>query len=187
MLRQASARRLTPMGQVPSQQRGEIVEIELLRHNKTLSSAANLLDDTGMRRVVKMPLERNEKWERAKPAFVPVLQEALDITLTSNAAGGAFGKCQRLELALGQERDPNNQNQNPLSTTEAQRQQRVDARSVVPGGWLEKASATMAEYGLEVVLDCRDGQYGFAGIGILDPESPEDPVDGAHPGTGCCG
>ena len=175
------------MGQVPSQQRGEIVEIELLRHNKTLTSAADILEGAGMKRVIKMPLERNEKWERAKPAFVPVLQEALEITSTSNAAGGAFGKCERLELALGQERDPVQSNQNPLTTTDAQRQRRVEAREPVSGGWLERANTTMAEYGLEVVLDCRDGQYGFAGIGILDPESPEDPVDGPHPGTGCCG
>ena len=175
------------MGQVPSQQRGEIVEVELLRHNKTLTSAADVLEGAGMKRVVKMPLERNEKWERAKPAFVPVLQEALEITLTSNKAGGAFGKCKRLELALGQQRDPEKQVKHPLTTTSAQRQQRIDARETVQGGWLERANTTMAEYGLQVVLDCRDGDSGFAGIGVLDDSSPEDPVDGAHPGTGCCG
>ena len=174
------------MGQVPSQQRGEIVEIELLRHNKTLTSAADVLDGNGMSRVAKMPLERNAKWESAKGAFEPLLQEALDITAASNASGGAFGKCQRLELALGQERDPGGTVKNPLTTTETQRQQRVDARETVAGGWLERASMAMAEFGLEVVLDCRDGKYGFAGIGILDPESPEDVVN-THAGTGCCG
>ena len=133
------------MGQVPSQQRGEIVEIELLRHNKTLTSAADVLEGAGMKRVVKMPLERNEKWERAKPAFVPMLQEALDITSTSNAAGGAFGKCQRLELALGQQRDPGKKVKHPLTTTSAQRQQRIDARGTVEGGWLERANTTMAQ------------------------------------------
>ena len=178
------------MGQVPSQQRGEIVEIELLRHNKTLTSAADVLAGAGMKRVVKMPLERNEKWEGAKAAFVPLLQEAFEITSTSNAAGGAFGKCQRLEIALGQQRDPAGtvkNSANPLRDPGEGLEEKIAAKQTVAGGWLERANAAMAEHGLEVALECRDGEFGFAGIGILDPDSPEDRVDGAHPGTGCCG
>ena len=155
------------MGCVPSAELGEIVAIELLRHNDFKTNAHTYLEGS-MKSHSKMPATTNGNWERAKQAFKPLLQEALDIR---NANRGIFGTATKLEAALGQERAASD----PVGTGVA-----------VAGGWVERAKSAMAECGLELVLHAKNGPQGHCLIAILDPASPE-PVVIQHRGTGCCG
>ena len=54
-----------------------------------------------------------------------------------------------------------------------------------PGGWLERANATLGEYGLQCFLDRRDGDKGFIAFAIVDPNSPEKVA--VQPHDCCCG
>ena len=157
------------MGCVPSAERGEIVAIELLRHNDFKTNAAAYLQFGNLKSHSKLPAERNQNWERAMPTFETFLQEALDIR---NDNRGVWGTATKLEAKLGQERD---------DATDA-----VGTGTATPDGWLARANAAMGEHGLEVVIHAKNGPQGHCLIGILDPANPE-PVVIQHRGTGCCG
>ena len=156
------------MGCVPSALLGEIVAIELLRHNDFKTDAHTYLQDGGLKSHSKMPAAINQNWERAKPGFKSLLQEALDIR---NANRGIWGTSTKLEKLLGQERAPSD----PTGTGAA-----------VAGGWVERARSALAENGLELCLHAKNGDQGHCLIAIIDPASPEAKV-GCHRGTGCCG
>ena len=120
---------------------------------------------------------RNENWERAKPAFRPFLEEAQQIR-AEIAKGGIFGFGSRLEEALGMVRSSN-----PIF---ASKEERWKTMENTPGGWLERVNIALADYGLEVYIDRKDGDKGFIAFGVVDPKSPEAVADGCHWGTGCC-
>ena len=141
------------MGCVPSALRGEIVAIELLRHNDFKTQAPAYLAKP-LRRHTKMPQMFNESWERGKPKFEPLLQEALDIRNAQRK--NILGSSTKLEASLKE------------------------------AGWLGRANTTMAEFGLEVIVDAKDGGEGHCLIAILDPRAPEEKVI-THRGTGCFG
>ena len=156
------------MGCVPSAERGEIVAIELLRHNDFKTNATAYLAGN-LKSHSKMPKVPNENWERAKATFEPLLQEALDIR---NDNRQMWGMSTKLEGLLGQKRAAGD----PVGTGAA-----------VAGGWLQRARSAMAEFGgLEVVIHAKDGSQGHCLLVILDPANPE-PVVIQHRGTGCCG
>ena len=46
-------------------------------------------------------------------------------------------------------------------------------------------NTALADHGLEVYIDRKDGKGGFIGLGVVDPNSPEV-VTTLHRGTGCC-
>ena len=168
------------MGGVPSLHRGEIVVFNLGNAHTTTSGIAGtpvekLLGDRGVSTVLKVPKVRNENWERAKPAFKPLLEEALQIRADIRKKGlPGFGS--NLEPALGMTRKST-----PTHTAHWASMENT------PGGWLERANTTLGEYGLQCVLDrpqgTSDTDIAFA---IVDPQSPEHmPGCGEH--DCCCG
>ena len=62
------------MGGVQSLDRGEIVAFNLGPPAIASTPVEKLLGDTGVINVLKVPKVRNENWERAKPAFKPLLE-----------------------------------------------------------------------------------------------------------------
>ena len=124
--------------------------------------------------MLKVPKVRNENWERAKPAFKPLLEEALqiraDIRKKKDTADndkvyfGGFGS--KLEEALGMTR----------KSTEyyASKEELWASMENTPGGWLDRANTTLGEYGLQCFLDRipRDGDAIY--FAIVDPQSPEE-------------
>ena len=148
------------MGGVPSLDRGEIVVFNVGPPGIASTPVEKLLGDTGVPNVLKVPKVRNENWERAKPAFKPLLEELLQIRATI-LKDGRWGFESKLETALG--RTPKS---TPVENT--------------PGGWLERADTTLGEYGLQCLFDFRE--LAFA---ILDPKSPEQVKNCPH--DQCCG
>ena len=55
-----------------------------------------------------------------------------------------------------------------------------------PGGWLERVNTALADYGLEVYIDRKDGDKCYVAFCVVDPKSPEAVAYGTHSGTGCC-
>ena len=174
------------MGGVPSLDRGEIVVFNLGPPGIASTPVEKLLGDTGVINVLKVPKVRNENWERAKPAFKPLLEEALqiraDIRKKKDTADndkvyfGGFGS--KLEAALGMTR----------KSTEyyASKEELWASMENTPGGWLDRANTTLGEYGLQCFLDRipRDGDAIY--FAIVDPQSPEElPPCGPH--DCCCG
>ena len=164
------------MGCVPSLQRGEIVAFNTGHPKFGSTSVDTLLGDKVVVGVLKLPAVRNENWERAKPAFKPFLEEAQQIR-AEIAKGGIIGFGSRLEPALGMVRSSN-----PLF---ASKKARWKTMKHTPGGWLEMVNTALADHGLEVYIDRKDGKGGFIGLGVVDPNSPEV-VTTLHRGTGCC-
>jgi len=173
------------MGCVPSLQRGEIVVFNLGNPHFGSTSVDKLLGNEVVRSVTKVPAVRNENWERAKPAFKPFLEEAQQIR-AEIAKGGIIGFGSRLEPAMGMVRSAN--------ATFASKEKRWATMQNTPGGWLERVNTALADYGLEVYIDRRDGDQGFIAFGIVDPKSPEAvaggcanwPAGNSHCGTGLC-
>ena len=164
------------MGCVPSLQRGEIVVFNIGNPSFGTTSVDTLLGDESVTSTTKVPAVRNENWERAKPAFRPFLEEAQQIR-AEIAKGGIFGFGSRLEEALGMVRSSN-----PIF---ASKEERWKTMENTPGGWLERVNIALADYGLEVYIDRKDGDKGFIAFGVVDRNSPEV-VATAHWGTGCC-
>ena len=165
---------LDRMGGVPSLQRGEIVSFNLGNPGFARKPVEELLGDTRIGNVLKVPKVRNENWERAKPAFKPLLEEAVQIRASIK---GIFGFGSRLEPALGMTRKPT-----PVFCS---KEVRWASMETTPGGWLERANATLGEYGLQCFLDRRDGDKGFIAFAIVDPNSPEKVA--VQPHDCCCG
>ena len=161
------------MGGVPSLQRGEIVVFRVDNDHIARTPVEKLLGDTAVSNVLKVPKVRNENWERAKPAFKPHLEEAVQIRASIK---GIFGFGSRLEPALGMTRKPT-----PVFCS---KEVRWASMETTPGGWLERANTTLGEYGLQCFLDRRDGDKGFIAFAIVDPKSPEK-VTNVH--DCCCG
>ena len=164
------------MGGVPSLQRGEIVAFNLGPPGIASTSVEVLLGDTAVSNVLKVPKVRNENWERAKPAFKPLLEEALQIRADIRKQG-INGFSSKLEPALGMTRKPT-----PVFCS---KEVRWASMETTPGGWLERANATLGEYGLQCFLDRRDGDKGFIAFAIVDPNSPEKVA--VQPHDCCCG
>ena len=156
------------MGGVQSLDRGEI-GVQLGPPAIASTPVEKLLGDTGVINVLKVPKVRNENWERAKPAFKPLLEEALQIRATILKEGRGLHRG-KLETALGRTRK---------STPGPGGTAKVDLENT-PGGWLERAETTLGEYGLQCFLDIR--QLAFA---IVDPKSPEEVPNCCH--DWCCG
>ena len=91
------------MGGVQSLDRGEIVAFNLGPPAIASTPVEKLLGDTGVINVLKVPKVRNENWERAKPAFKPLLEEALQIRATILKEGRGLHRG-KLETALGRTR-----------------------------------------------------------------------------------
>ena len=170
------------MGGVQSLDRGEIVAFNLGPPAIASTPVEKLLGDTGVINVLKVPKVRNENWERAKPAFKPLLEEALQIRADIRKEGiHGFGS--KLEPALGMTRKP--------TEYYASKEERWASIENTPGGWLDRANTTLGEYGLQCFLDRRDGRNDVDGgdgiyFAIVDPQSPEElPPCGAH--DCCCG
>ena len=88
------------MGGVPSLMRGEIVAFNLAPPGIARTPVEELLGDTAVSNVLKVPKVRNENWERAKPAFKPLLEEALRSVRTLEkrvCSGSAQSSNQRSE------------------------------------------------------------------------------------------
>ena len=171
------------MGGVPSLQRGEIVAFNLGNPGIARKPVEELLGDTRILDVLKVPKVRNENWERAKPAFKPLLEEALQIRADIRKEGiHGFGS--KLEPALGMTRKP--------TEYYASKEERWASIENTPGGWLDRANTTLGEYGLQCFLDRQGNGWrrdpndgGPIFFGIVDPQSPENVVDGIH--DCCCG
>ena len=163
------------MGGVPSLMRGEIVAFNLGPPGIARTPVEELLGDTAVSNVLKVPKVRNENWERAKPAFKPLLEEALQIRADIRKKG-MFGFGSKLEPALGMTRKST-----PVFSS---KEERWASMENTPGGWLERANTTLGEYGLQCFLDRRDGDKGFIAFAIFDPKSPEKVT---HVHDCCCG
>ena len=85
---------------------------------------------------------------------------------------GIIGFGSRLEPALGMTRK-----KTPVFCS---KEVRWASMETTPGGWLERANATLGEYGLQCFLDIK--QLAFA---IVDPKSPEEVKNCPH--DQCCG
>ena len=157
------------MGGVPSAHAGEIVVFHLDIDGIDRTPVEKLLGDTAVSNVLKVPKVRNENWERAKPAFKPLLEELLQNRATI-LKKGRWGFESKLETALGRTRKVT---PGPGGT------EKVDLENT-PGGWLERAETTLGEYGLQCLLDIK--QLAFA---IVDPKSPEEVKNCPH--DQCCG